>query len=475
MRTVRLVTIACLLTAALAAQPIVPPKRILYVTLSAGFKHDSIPASIQALKQIAAQSGKLEVVQTEDVSLLNAAALRDFDAVMFFTTGELPISDAQKRDLLDFVRNGKGFGGVHSATDTFYQWPEYGELIGGYFKSHPWTQQVTLDVEDPDSPLVAHLKPSFKILDEIYQFRQFSRDRVRVLLTLDTHSVNMGADGVNPGTQDFPLAWIRRFGAGRVFYNALGHFDSTWADPGIRQMMLQSMLWLTGQIEVDATIRRASAPSLHEVVNSASFDPSMVISPGSLITIFGQNLTLGSTSAADPRNPPFKLAGTTLTLNGSSVPLLYASPTQVNAYVPLDLTADESDGKLHVAAELSNSDSNGNASTRVATAVTTPGIFALTRGASWVTLWGTGMGAVEPWEAYQVTAARPEVTIGGIDCRILFSGLAPGWPGLYLVNVEIPSIVALPAQLRFRLHRFSWTVLLTQNATRAASARTISL
>jgi len=211
------------------------------------------------------------------------------------------------------------------------------------------------------------------------------------------------------------------------------------------------------------------------VVNSASFDPSMVISPGSLITIFGQNLTLGSTSAADPRNPPFKLAGTTLTLNGSAVPLLYASPTQVNAYVPLDLTADESDGKLHVAAELSNSDSNGNASTRVATAVTTPGIFALTRGASWVTLWGTGMGAVEPWEAYQVTAARPEVTIGGIDCRILFSGLAPGWPGLYLVNVEIPSIVALPAQLRFRLHRFSWTVLLTQNATRAASARTISL
>jgi uncharacterized protein len=479
MRTVRLVTIACLLAAALAAQPTgqptVQPKRILYVTLSAGFKHDSIPASIQALQQIAKQSGKLEVVQTEDVSLLSAAGLRNFDAVMFFTTGELPISDAQKRDLLDFVRSGKGFGGVHSATDTFYQWPEYGELIGGYFKSHPWTQPVTLDVEDPDNPLVAHLKPSFKILDEIYQFRQFSRDRVRVLLTLDTHSVNMGADGVNPGTQDFPLAWIRRYGAGRVFYNALGHFDSTWTDPGIRQMMLQSMLWLTGQLEVDATIRRASVPSLHEVVNSASFAPPMVISPGSLITIFGQNLTLGSMSAADPRNPPFKLAGTTLRLNGTAVPLLYASPTQVNAYVPLDLTPDDRDGNLHVTAELSNSDADGSASTRVATAATTPGIFALTKGASWVTLWGTGMGAVEPWEAYQVTAAHPDVTIGGIDCRVLFSGLAPGWPGLYLVNVEIPSIAALPAQLQFRLHSFSWTFLLTQNVTRAASARTSSL
>lgn len=484
MRTVRLVTIACLLAASLTAQPKGQPigqtKRILYVTLSAGFKHDSIPASIEALKQIAAQSGKLEVVQTEDVSLLSAAGLRDFDAVMFFTTGELPISDAQKRDLLDFVRSGKGFGGVHSATDTFYQWPEYGELIGGYFNGHPWTQPVTLDVEDPDSPLVAHLKPSFKILDEIYQFRQFSRDRVRVLLTLDTHSVDMGADGVNPGTRDFPLVWIRRYGAGRVFYNALGHFDSTWTDPGIRQMMLQGMLWLTGQIEADATVRRASAPSLHEVVNSASFNPSMVISPGSLITIFGQNLTLGSTSAADPRNPPFKLAGTTLTLNGNAVPLLYASPTQVNAYVPLDLTPDDSDGKLAVTAELSNSDADGSGSTRVAAAASTPGIFALTRGASWVTLWGTGMGAVEPWDAYQVTAAHPDVTIGGIACRILFSGLAPGWPGLYLVNVEVPSIAVLPAQLEFRLNDYFWTFLLSnaphpQNTRRAASARTISL
>jgi uncharacterized protein (TIGR03437 family) len=305
------------------------------------------------------------------------------------------------------------------------------------------------------------LKPSFKILDEIYQFRQFSRDRVRVLLTLDTHSVDMGADGVNPGTQDFPLAWIRRYGAGRVFYSALGHFDSTWADPGVRQMMLQGMLWLTGQIEVDATIRRASAPSLHEVVNSASFDPPMVISPGSLITILGQNLTLGSTSSADPRNPPFKLAGATLRLNGNAVPLLYASPTQVNAYVPLDLTPDYSDGKLDVAAEISNGDADGNSSTRVAAAATTPGIFALTRGVSWVTLWGTGMGSVEPWGPYQVTTVHPDATIGGIGCRVLFSGLAPGWPGLYLVNVEIPSIVALPAQLKFRLNDFFWTFLLT--------------
>lgn len=243
MRLVRLVSITCLLAATLAAQP----KRILYITLSAAYKHATIPASIKALKEIAAQSGKLEVLQTEDVSLLSAAGLRNFEAVMFYTTGELPISDAQKRDLLDFVRNGKGFGGVHSATDTFYRWPEYGELIGAYFQNHPWTQDVTIRVKDAKSPLVAHLAPSFRIKDEIYQVRNFAADRVHVLLELDTSSVNMSAPGINPGATGFPLAWARDYGAGRVFYNALGHFDSTWEDPGIRKMMLQAMLWLTGQ------------------------------------------------------------------------------------------------------------------------------------------------------------------------------------------------------------------------------------
>ena len=239
----RILFILCVLSATLAAQP----KRILYITLSAAYKHAAIPASIQALREIAAQSGKLEIVQTEDVSLLSAAGLKNFDAVMFYTTGELPISDTQKRDLLEFVRGGKGFGGVHSATDTFYKWPEYGEMIGAYFQNHPWTQDVTIQVKDPKSPLVAHLAPSFKIKDEIYQVRNFAADRAHVLLALDTGSVNMAAPGINPGQREFPLAWTRNYGAGRVFYNALGHFDSTWTDPGIRTMMLQAMLWLTGQ------------------------------------------------------------------------------------------------------------------------------------------------------------------------------------------------------------------------------------
>ena len=239
----RILSILCLLASTVAAQP----KRILYITLSAAYKHSAIPASITALQEIARQSGKLEVIPTEDVSLLSAAALKNFEAVLFYTTGELPLSDTQKGDLLDFVRGGKGFGGVHSATDTFYKWPEYGELIGAYFQNHPWTQEATIRVKDPNSPLVAHLAPSFRIKDEIYQFRNFAADRVHVLLELDTSSVNMSAPGINPGATAFPLAWTRSYGAGRVFYNALGHFDGSWTDPGMRKMMLEAMLWLTRQ------------------------------------------------------------------------------------------------------------------------------------------------------------------------------------------------------------------------------------
>jgi type 1 glutamine amidotransferase len=200
-----------------AAALIAGPKRVLYVTYSAGFRHDCLPVSAEVLRTLAATSGMLEVVATEDLSLLSANALRNFDAVLFFTSGELPISDTQKQDLLDFVRSGRGFGGAHSATDTFYTWSEYGDLIGGRFNGHPWVQQVRLDVEDPQHPAVAQLSPGFSILDEIYQFRDFSRDHVRVLMTLDSHSVDLGAPGVNPATEDFPLAWTRTYGAGRVF------------------------------------------------------------------------------------------------------------------------------------------------------------------------------------------------------------------------------------------------------------------
>src|SRR5947209_4398277 len=122
------------------------PARILYFTHSAGYRHEVIPASREILKQIGQISPRFDVATSEDVSVFTAENLRRYGAVMFFTTGELPMNDPQKQALIDFVRAGGGFIGVHSATDTFYEWPEYGKLIGGYFDQHPWHQGVRIEV-----------------------------------------------------------------------------------------------------------------------------------------------------------------------------------------------------------------------------------------------------------------------------------------------------------------------------------------
>jgi type 1 glutamine amidotransferase len=221
-------------------------RKVLYLTYSAGFKHEVLPLSEQILKQIGERSGAFEVTATQDCSVLSREGLRPYDAVVFYTTGELPISDAQKAAFLDFVRSGKGFVGIHSATDTFYKWPEYGELIGGYFDQHPWHQEVSINVEDQRNPATQHLGKTFKITDEIYQFRNFSRSRVHVLLSLDANSVDLNKPAVHRTDRDFALAWWRNYGKGRVFYTALGHRSEVWEDKRYQQHLLGALRWAIG-------------------------------------------------------------------------------------------------------------------------------------------------------------------------------------------------------------------------------------
>ncbi len=421
-----------LLTAALAWGQ---PKRVLFITYSAGFRHDSVPTAIEVLRDIAAQSGRLEVVASEDLSLLSGAGLHGYDALFFFTSGELPISDSQKQDMLAFVRGGKGFGGVHSATDTLYTWPQYGDLIGARFNGHPWAQSVRINIEDPAHPTVSHLKPSFSISDEIYQFRDLSRNRVHVLMSLDTTSVDLNAPGVNPGTQDFPLAWVRTYGNGRVFYTALGHPESTWRDDRFQQMLTEALLWLTGQVDGAAPVRPTILSDA--IGNSASFTPRMAISAGSMLSIFGEGLTSGAVRGGDVHNPPNELAGTTVRINDTPIPLLYVSPMQVNAFVPLDLqprpcTPGSLIGCIGFVYDLALSvEGASSTSAKLLALDSTPGIFTLTRSGPDVTLWGTGFGPVEKSGDYQVTRTQPLVTVAGFPARVLFSGLSPGTPGLY--------------------------------------------
>lgn len=420
----------------------VSAKRVLFLTHSAGFRHDSIQAAVRSLQEIAGRTGVLEITATEDVGQVTAANLRSFDAVFFFTSGELPLSAQQKRDLLDFVRSGKGFGGAHSATDTLYTWEEYGELIGAYFDGHPWAQEVRIDVEDAQFPGLRSVFPNFRVVEEIYQHRNFSRAKVRVLLTLDTRTVDLSAAGVNRSDGDFALAWCHRYGEGRVFYTALGHFDETWLDRRFQQVLEGALLWLTGETEADATPRPAVIPAVAPDGIGSLAGVASQHAPGSVIAIYGERLTHGGTEQAQRTPLPDKMAGTSVWLGNRQLPLYFVSPGQVNAQLPFDLLPGED---AAVAVKSVNFESIP-VPLRIAPAA--PVLVAGQRSGNTLVLYGAGLGVVNgpilAGEAAGVnatirTAAEPEVTVNGVPAQVTFSGLAPLLVGVYQVIVGIPT------------------------------------
>ena len=206
------------------------------LTATAGFRHDSIAAARDTMRQLSTQSGAFTITMTENIADISVTTLSAVDVLMFtLTTGELPFDLVQRAAMMAYVERGGGFIGVHSASDTLYEWSEYGRLVGAYFKEHPWTQEATVTVEDVDHPITMGLTRSFRLLEEFYTFRQNPRPNVHVLLSLDAASV--GSSG------DFPLAWTQTIGRGRSYYNALGHFDSTWRDAGFQRQLLNAILW----------------------------------------------------------------------------------------------------------------------------------------------------------------------------------------------------------------------------------------
>jgi len=223
--------------------------KLLYMTLCMGFKHDTVPLSKEIVKKIGESSGAFETTVTEEVGAFTAENLKNYDAVMFNTTGELPMTDAQKQALTDFVKSGHGFIAVHSATDTFYMWEPYMKIIGGYFNGHPWHEKVTLEVVDPASPLVSFLGKSFEISDEIYQVSDFQADDTHVLLRLDPNGTNMKKPGVQHRFYGWPVVWTRRYGKGRVYYNGLGHDKEVWENPEYQKMLLMGIQWAMGRLK----------------------------------------------------------------------------------------------------------------------------------------------------------------------------------------------------------------------------------
>jgi len=231
------------------------PRKLLVYTGCQGFVHSAIPYATAALEVTGKKTGAFTVAATSDPTVFQPANLREFDAICLNnTTGELFDDPTWKQGLLDFVRAGKGLVGLHAATDCFYQWPEFGELMGGYFAGHPWNETVTVKLDEPEHPLAKMFGGApFAIADEIYQFKDpYSRRRLRVLLSLDTLKTDMTKKGITRTDGDFAVSWVRNYGLGRVFYCSLGHRHDIFWNPRVLEHYLAGIQFALGDLPANA-------------------------------------------------------------------------------------------------------------------------------------------------------------------------------------------------------------------------------
>ena len=261
--------LACALFAVLGtvglAQPASAPKKhLLVIGEEKGYRHEAVSHAMATIERMGRESGLWDTTIRTDTEALtkkkleyNAKNLNDFDAVVFYTGGTLEMTPEQKSDFLSFVHDdGKGFVGIHSATITFTGWPEYGEMIGGYFDEHPWgTFDAPVIVEDPAFPGMAQWPAAFTIRDEIYQMHQYSREKLRVLMRLDPAKLDMTNKRVHRTDGDFAVAWAKSYGQGRVFYSTLGHPVENWARPDMQKMYFEAIRWALRLVDADITPR----------------------------------------------------------------------------------------------------------------------------------------------------------------------------------------------------------------------------
>ena len=216
---------------------------ILMLRHSAGFEHTYLPNAEVALKQLGKENG-WNVRTTHRCDRITPESLEKLDMLVFATTGNLAFDADQKRALLDFVKGGKAFVGIHNATDTCYDWPEYGEMLGGYFAGHPWHQEVNVIVEDANHPATRMLGDSFRVVDEIYTFKNWDRNKTHVLMRLDNDSVDVSRG--NRDDNDYAMGWCHTYGQGRVMYTALGHPDELWEERWFLDHIAGCIKWAGG-------------------------------------------------------------------------------------------------------------------------------------------------------------------------------------------------------------------------------------
>jgi type 1 glutamine amidotransferase len=257
-------------------------KKLLLVTHSGDFVHDSVGFAEEILKKLGPSNGfevtcwrytgdpkdkgfekyceKFRartgvVVTPESCGRVNKETLKNFDCVLFFTTGSFrnlsPLTKDELADLENWVKDGGAFAGTHCATDTLYD-TTYGALVGGYFDGHPWTKKIKVKVEDPKHAAAAGFETGAEIDDEIYQFKDspYSREKLHIILSVDNSSIDVSKGARKD--QDYAISWCQEYGKGRSFYTSLGHRKEVWKDERFQKHLIGGLKWAMKDAEGSA-------------------------------------------------------------------------------------------------------------------------------------------------------------------------------------------------------------------------------
>jgi cytochrome c len=214
-----------------------PGFAVLVFSRTTGYRHDSIPAGIDALRELGAVNG-FTVAATEDGSAFTKENLARYRVVIWLSTSGEVLDDDQRAAFEAYISEGGGYVGVHGASDTEYHWAWYGGLVGAYFRSHPEPQPGTITVLDSQHPSTAHLSPAWRRFDEWYDFRSLPGPDVTVLLTLDEETYRGGGMGAY-----HPIAWCHEYEGGRALYTGCGHTAESFDEPAFRQHLLGAIRW----------------------------------------------------------------------------------------------------------------------------------------------------------------------------------------------------------------------------------------
>lgn len=249
--TTCLLALFCLVTSS-DANAETEKTRILMLTQSKGYTHGSVkrgqaelaPAEV-AMVQLGKQSGLFTVDCTQDAAAdFTKENLKNYDVVVFYTTGMLPIKEADMQYFLNdwLKQKGHGFIGFHSATDTYKSYEPYWDMVGGSFNGHPWNANntVSITVHNPEHPAMKPFGKEFQIKDEIYQYKNWQPEKVHVLMSLNMEKCNPKRP------YHVPVAWAKDWGQGKVFVNNLGHNPGTWANPAFQKSVIGVIKWIRG-------------------------------------------------------------------------------------------------------------------------------------------------------------------------------------------------------------------------------------